>query len=81
MMLLRFLAVFLGYMSVIITLTRLDNTFQFKVCVTLLDELAAGIEQTQCQYKESKTPISDGYITLMASPSLVLGGKGFCKRN
>lgn len=56
------------------------NKFLLKasqVCNALLEELAAGIEQPQRQYTESRGAFSDGYVTLESSNFLVLG-RNFC---
>ena len=44
-----------------------------QVCISLLEELEAGIELPQLKYTEIRTPYSDGYVTLSSSDFLVLG--------
>ncbi|XP_047135927.1 cytoplasmic dynein 2 intermediate chain 1 isoform X1 [Hydra vulgaris] len=48
-----------------------------KVCLSLLEELEAGIELLQLRYTEMRTPYSEGYVTLSSSDFLILG-RNFC---
>ncbi|XP_066930454.1 cytoplasmic dynein 2 intermediate chain 1-like isoform X5 [Clytia hemisphaerica] len=44
-----------------------------KVCLSLLEEIAAGIEQPRKHYVETRSNLSEGYVSLGSSEFLVLG--------
>lgn len=44
-----------------------------QVCLALLEEIAAGIEQPRKHYVETRSNLSDGYVSLGSSEFLVLG--------
>ena len=44
-----------------------------QVCLALLEEIAAGIEQPRKHYVETRSNLSEGYVSLGSSDFLVLG--------
>ena len=43
------------------------------MCLALLEEIAAGIEQPRKHYVETRSNLSEGYVSLGSSDFLVLG--------